>query len=203
MTNSEIKSISRRKLKGNLKRPILACLVIIAIEIVSILLQELLPKGNQGYLSFGFSVLLMPLAFGIIGFFITFIRDKNPEISSIFNGYKHFGKVILTNFLIGILTILWSFCFIIPGMIKSLSYSMTLYILNDNIELPIKNAINKSIKMMTGHKWKYLCLNFSFIGWILLSVITLGIGFIWIIPYISTASAVFYENLKSLEVAEN
>ena len=51
--------------------------------------------------------------------------------------------------------------------------------------------------MMKGHRWEYFCLYFSFIGWILLEIITLGIASIWVNPYMSATFAGYYEKLKA------
>ena len=73
---------------------------------------------------------------------------------------------------------------------------MTPYILDDNPELGPNEARLKSIEIMRGHKGKLFGLDLSFIGWFLLGILSLGIGFIWIEPYFYTARASFYRNLK-------
>ena len=85
--------------------------------------------------------------------------------------------------------------FIIPGIIKSFSYAMTYFIINDHPEYSINQAITESRRMMDGHKMEYFILCLSFIGWFILSCITLGIGFLWLIPYFYTTSAAFYEEI--------
>jgi len=73
---------------------------------------------------------------------------------------------------------------------------MTPYILVDNPELSPNEARLKSIEIMRGHKWKYFGLQLSFIGWFLLCILSLGVGFIWLMPYVRTSYAAFYLNLK-------
>jgi uncharacterized membrane protein len=73
---------------------------------------------------------------------------------------------------------------------------MIFYVLYDNPDIGAIEALNRSKKMMHGYKWKLFCLHFSFIYWILLSILTCGIGFLWLIPYMGVAQANFYENLK-------
>ena len=51
--------------------------------------------------------------------------------------------------------------------------------------------------MMKGHKFDLFWLFLSFIGWILLSILTLGIGLLWLAPYMYTAQAAFYEDVKA------
>ena len=59
------------------------------------------------------------------------------------------------------------------------------------------DASTRSREMMKGHKFDLFYLYLSFIGWFLLSFLTLGIGFIWLIPYMNTAQAAFYEDVKA------
>lgn len=73
---------------------------------------------------------------------------------------------------------LWSLLFLIPGIIKAYSYAMTPYILAEHPELSVNEAIDRSRAMMKGHKFDYFFLQLSFIGWMLLSIITLGVGLI-------------------------
>ena len=91
---------------------------------------------------------------------------------------------------------LWTLLLIIPGIIKAFSYAMTSYILKDNPEIKNNEAIEKSMQMMQGHKMDLFLLYLSFIGWAILSVLTLGIGFIFLTPYVNAAVSHFYEDLK-------
>ena len=84
----------------------------------------------------------------------------------------------------------------IPGIIKSISYSQTSFILKDYPELKNNEAIELSMAMMEGHKFDYFYLMLTFIGWFFLGILTLGIGLLWVNPYYATASAHFYEYVK-------
>ena len=106
-------------------------------------------------------------------------------------------------FLMSIFIILWSMLLIIPGLIKAFSYAMTPYILKDYPELSANQAINLSRKMMKGHKFDLFWLNFSFIGWIILCALTLGVAYVWLMPYMQTANAAFYQDLKKEYVENN
>ena len=87
--------------------------------------------------------------------------------------------------------------FIIPGIIKAFSYAMTPYILEENPELSANDAIDHSRAMMKGHKFDLFWLYLSFIGWFILCILTLGIGFLWLTPYMETSVAAFYEDVKA------
>ena len=85
---------------------------------------------------------------------------------------------------------------LIPAFIKSLSYSMTPFILYDKKEMGTK-AIDLSMKMMKGHKMELFILYLTFIGWGILCIFTLGIGYFWLVPYINASLAGFYEEVKA------
>jgi uncharacterized membrane protein len=73
---------------------------------------------------------------------------------------------------------------------------MAFFILHDNPEMRPNQALKESSRMMKGYKWKLFCLQLSFIGWLMLGTLTLGIAYLWIAPYMGMSLANFYENLK-------
>ena len=111
-----------------------------------------------------------------------------------FRNYWHklWGLVLMYIFII-----LWSLLLIIPGIVKSFSYAMTPFILEENPELSANEAIDRSRAMMKGHKFDLFWLFLSFLGWLILGIFTLGIGYLWLIPYMQTAVASFYEDVKA------
>ena len=137
-----------------------------------------------------------PLALGVAIFSLNISRDKNPQSDQIFDGFKNFGTSIGAYFLMGLFVLFWSLLLIIPGIIAAISYSMTFYIIADDDSIGPMDAIDKSIEIMDGYKWKYFCLNLRFLGWALLCILTLGIGFLWLAPYIQVSLANFYEDIK-------
>ncbi len=144
------------------------------------------------------SFLFIPLTVAGYWFFLVIARWNDPKISEVFAVYKQWElslKVIGTSILVGIFTILWSLLLIIPGIIKGISYSQVFFLLKDNPQLSALEAITVSKTRMKGYKWKYFLLNLSFIGWAFIAIFTLGIGFLWLAPYVSTANATFYNEL--------
>lgn len=91
--------------------------------------------------------------------------------------------------------------FVIPGIIKSYSYAMTFYIMADNPEIDGMEAITRSRQMMNGNKWRLFCLDFSFIGWFILCILTFGLLLLYVGPYMEAAHAAFYQSLKGEEPA--
>ena len=92
---------------------------------------------------------------------------------------------------------LWTLLFIIPGIIKAYSYAMVPYILAENPNLSTKEALDLSKKMMYGNKGRLFCLQISFIGWMILCALTLGIGYIFLAPYQKASEAYFYKDIST------
>ena len=132
---------------------------------------------------------------------LTVARAAKPNFVQLFDGFRNYASSLALYLLIAIFTFLWALLFLIPGIIKSYSYSMSYYILADDPDIPANEARKRSMELMRGNKWRLFCLDFSFIGWILLSILTLGILFFWILPYIQTAHAEFYQDLLAREYA--
>ena len=134
---------------------------------------------------------------GLANYFIK-NTDSKPSFSDAFSGFRvKYGRNIGTLLLVGIKTVLWSLLFIIPGIIKSYEYAIIPYILADDPEISSKDAFKKANQMMKGNKWRLFKLEFSFIGWFVLCVLTLGIGTFFLIPYVNAANAEFYAELKN------
>ena len=125
-----------------------------------------------------------------------FTKGTLPEAGALFAPFKQYARTVGAVLLVFVYTLLWTLLLVIPGIIKAYSYSMTFYILRENPEMTAGDAITASQKMMDGHKMDLFLLSLSFIGWAILASITIGIGYLWLIPYIYTAYAAFYETLK-------
>ena len=131
-----------------------------------------------------------------------FIRntDSAPTFGDAFRGFKvRYGRNTGVLLWAAVKATLWTFLFIIPGIIKIYEYAIIPYILADDDTISSKEAFKKAKEMMRGNKWRLFKLNFSFIGWALLSALTLGIGALFLAPYIEAANAEFYAELKNKE----
>lgn len=137
-----------------------------------------------------------PIALGLAGYFLKLIRNEGPIIEDLFEGFKFFIKAFVLNVIITIFTLLWMILLIIPGIVAYFRYSMAYYIMTDNPQLSAFEALTQSKIMMAGYKGKLFRLWLSFLGWFIVGIITLGIGFLWVLPYYNTAKANFYQNLK-------
>jgi uncharacterized membrane protein len=138
-----------------------------------------------------------PFALGLSYFSLSISRNQDAKLEQIFQGFNNFGTALGTYLLMLLFTVLWAILLIIPGIIAAISYSMTFYILADDHSIGAMDAIDKSKKMMDGYKWKFFYLGLRFFGWALLCILTLGIGFLWLIPYLQVSMAKFYEDVKA------
>ncbi|MEM1504796.1 DUF975 family protein [Domibacillus sp. 8LH] len=208
MRNKDIKKEARKGLAGHWGKALL-------LTFISGLLFVLLPTAVEIYLSGGFeawmyttstpvasdvfstvlSILLTPFMVASLWFYLAISRKENPSLSNVFGIYKHGRtsfKTIIACYWMLLLTFLWSLLLIVPGIIKGFSYSQTYFILKDHPTYTVNEAITESRKMMDGLKNQYFTLWLSFIVWGFLSLLTFGIGFLWLFPYVQASLAVFY-----------
>lgn len=185
--NSELMRNSRAALKGKWGLAIATFLV------------YMLVVGGVGFLhdiaSIVSIVLAGPMALGAATFSLSLARGKEAKFEQIFDGLKDFINALATYLLMLLRIILWSLLLVIPGIIGALSYSMTFYILSEDRSLKPKMAIEASTRMMDGNKLKLFYLFLRFFLLALLCILTLGIGFLWLIPYVNVTMAMFYDDL--------
>ncbi len=147
------------------------------------------------------AVLLLsgPLMLGFTMVCLAVSRRQGASLSKFFEGFSRFGDSLVLFLLMDIFIFLWSLLLVIPGIIKMYSYSMSWFVLHDRPDLTGNEARKRSMYLMRGHKWRLFCLDFSFLGWYLLSALTLGILAFWVTPYHMTARAEFYQELLAEE----
>jgi hypothetical protein len=141
--------------------------------------------------------LFNPLEAGTARFFVRNLNDK-AEIRELAYCYDHgYLNVVKTVFLRDLYIVLWGLLLIIPGIIKSYEYRMVNYILAENPEMNTKEVFAMSRDMMRGNKWRAFVLDLSFLGWHLLSLITIGLaGIFYVFPYRNMTNAALYEFLR-------
>lgn len=211
MKSKQIKQLALASLRDNWGKGVLLSFLYFLITFIPEFIIEILliPYPEWEYaarynlISIAISIILIPFGVSLSLSYITLIRESKLPVEELFTGFKYlsFLRALGLTILQSIYIFLWFLLLIIPGIIKSLSYSQAMYILRDRPELSVNKAITESRKMMKGHKWRYFCLNLSFIGWAFLCILTLGIGFLWLGPYFLTAHAHFYEDLRDREGA--
>lgn len=145
-------------------------------------------------------ILAGPLALGLVLFTLEVVRTGKGNFSTGFNGFKQFGAAFVAFLLMSLFTSLWALLLIFPAYIAILRYSMTFYIIADDPSISGAAAIKKSKEMMKGHKWDLFVLLLSFFGWYLLGVITFGLIYIYVAPYVEATVANFYETIKAEKI---
>jgi uncharacterized membrane protein len=169
---------------------------------ISAVLSQLHPEAAvfaimYGALSVIYAAIAGPFYLGFAGYLLKRTRGEDVYTKNIFDGFKHFSRSFVLMLLTYLFTFLWALLLIIPGIIKSLSYSMAFFILYDNPEMKPHQALQESCRMMKGYRSKLFCLVLSFAGWYALGLLTLGIAYFWLGPYVYMSIANFYENLKT------
>lgn len=149
----------------------------------------------QTVASVGSFLIAGPLELSLSIVSLNAVRGFELKIETIIEGFHDFVRALVLYLLIGIFVFLWSLLFVIPGIVMSYAYSMSYFIMRDNPNMSANEARKLSIEIMRGNKWRLFCLQFSFIGWFILSMFTLGILLLWVVPYYRTAMACFYTSL--------
>ena len=223
MTSSELRAIARKNLEGTWAISVGAALV------AAILGGSMAGAGSNVNFNFNedtvrnlppiFWTVLLPLVslaglLGIVSFILggtvelgyaKFLLKqydrKQLQFSDLFSQFERFGTGFAQQFLRTLFTVLWSLLFIIPGIVKGLSYAMTPFILEEHPEMTASQAIKASMQLMDGHKMDLFILGLSFIGWSLLACLTMGIGFLFLNPYMNAAYAAFYRDISRKQEA--
>jgi uncharacterized membrane protein len=137
-----------------------------------------------------------PMLFGLSVFSLALARRQEAKISQLFLGFSDFLRTLVAYLLMILFILLWAILLIVPGIIAALSYSQTFFILAEDKMISASDALKKSKMMMNGHKKKLFLLFLQFFGWFLLSILTLGIGFLWFLPYLQVTIALFYDEIS-------
>ena len=144
------------------------------------------------------------LMYGYTHYVYNIAKGERADTELLFAGFSNrFGTILFAGLIMTIKALLWSLLLIVPGIIAAISYSQTFFILRDDDKIDAYSAVEKSKKMMYGHKWSYFLLSLSFVPWMILSILTFFIGFFFSAPYYYVATARFYVHLKNhTETAE-
>ena len=218
MTSSELRAIARRNLEGTWG-------ISVGVALVAAILGGLI-VGTGSNINFNFNedtvrnlppifwTVLLPLVsvaglLGIVSFILggtvelgyaKFLLKqydrKELQFSDLFSQFERFGTGFAQKFLRTLYTCLWALLLVIPGIVKGLSYAMTPFILEEHPEMTASEAIKASMKLMDGHKMDLFILGLTFIGWEILACLTMGIGFLFLNPYMNAAYAAFYRNIS-------
>ena len=213
MDRVSIKEEAKTKVKGNIWNILWPVLV---ISVISVVLNSLF--GNNVTLNineidsmtmtttnvtpmatFGSLIATIISGFisaGYIKYMLTFVRTGKFETNVIIDTVKEkWLNILIAEILVGVIVTVCALFLVVPGIIMGLAYSFAIYLVVDK-DVAGNDSLKESREMMKGYKWDYFVFELSFIGWILLIPITLGLICIWLIPYMNTASVLYYENLQ-------
>lgn len=206
MNRIELKTNAKQQIKGKIGKLFLVSLIVALISGG----LSVFYSTSPGLWTYGiFNNLLIASVFSIISFFVVIpafeigltriyikiSRNGDFEVKEIFDGFNYFLKSFCVNFMSGLFIFLWSLLLVVPGIIKAFSYAMAPFIIADDPETGVLEAISRSKVMMHGHKGELFVLILSFIGWAILSTLTLGILYIWTAPYMMATYTNFYNKL--------
>lgn len=161
-------------------------------------------SSNSGYNFIGRLVSFIFTA-GISWTYLDLLRHRKEKIAPLTDAFRAFRTPVLLRIIglylvIFLFSFLWALLLVIPAIIKSFSYSQSIYIYYDELNdkgnaLGILDTITASRRLMNGHKMELLLLRLSFIPWHILALLTFGLGYLWLNPYISATNAAFYRML--------
>lgn len=212
MKRKEIKEKAQKLIEGKLWiiwKPLL--LIALMSAVISFLLDKtfifaysydfLSIRGTEMAIDLGNTIatfIMAPISIGYTFYILNFVRGKKLSIDDIFSKIKHILPIWAVTFIASIFTGIGFMLLIIPGIIISMMLAMIEYIMADG-EHNIIETLKKSEGMMKGYKWDYFVFNLSFIGWVILSIMTIGILSIYAIPYMTVSRALYYEELKKIK----
>ena len=183
--NTALKEKAKQQFTPHLKEAIIAAII------AGVAMSALSGTGIGGLIAYG------PLTAGMIFLALKWIKGENGDVSTFIDGLKvNLTNTIIAGAIISLAVGLGMIFLIVPGVFIWLMFFPALYLLVENPEMDWKTALTRAKDMMEGHKMELFMLTLSFIGWILLGIITLGIGLLWVTPWIEMAQVKFYEELK-------
>lgn len=204
MERSVLKAAAKESLKGNYLNAILVMVLpeliaMLPVPIISIITSnasyesQITGAAIGGFLSWLITICMLP---GITSYFLKVSRGKTTSFSEVFNKFDLCLSFIVMMVMSSIFISLWSLLLIVPGIIAAYRYRLAQYVLVDNPQIGGLGAITKSKELMMGHKMDLFVLDLSFLGWIILTPFTFGLLSFWLVPYMMTTYANFYNSLK-------
>ena len=184
-----LKSRAKEQIKGNIPFLIL-CMLLIGVIVGG--LTAIIPILG-GIASF---VVTPVLSIGIIKIFLGLAQGEKPSIEKLFSALPIFLKAFLLQIITSVIVGLWSLLLFVPGIIKALSYMFAPFILAENHDVEVMDALKLSQKITDGHKGKLAILILSFFPWMLLVAVTFGIAIIYVAPYMEMTITNAYNELK-------
>ncbi len=182
--NGMIQSAARKQISGFAGAAMLATLILLLITSAA---------GSM----YGLVLLIVgPLNVGYALYCMKIMDERQSDYNRLFAGFNNFVNTLVAGLIYTLLVAVGTVLLIGPGVILACGLSMTWIIMAEDDKISGVDALKKSWEMMNGYKWQYFCLNCRFIGWLLLSILTLGILNLWVQPWMQMSYINFYRNLK-------
>ena len=200
LPNGEITAAARESLKGYFgKCALIAFVLFIAEALIDVSVDVSPIPAVAKHLLNGIATVICSTILGFAYFkFCGLISDgeENPDFKACIDfSLKRFAISTLAGWYAGLIAFLKLFLLIVPGILAMMDYAMVPYIAFDNPDIKIGDTLKLSRRLMYGHRWQLFCLGWRFIGWGLLCLLTLGIGFFWLVPYAVTSYWKFYRSI--------
>ena len=201
MNTAELKANAKEQLRGKW-----------AVAIATVLVANILIDSDVMYkVSEKFGLIGLSISCSLISLFLggvisvglcKFLLDmttkrEEPRFATLFSQFNIYLKTLGLNILITLSVCIGTILFIVPGIIVGLMFSQSYYILSEDPSKSITQCIKESVDMMNGHKWDLFYLELTFIGWWLLTAITVGIAGLWVAPYVKVTEINFYLSIKN------
>lgn len=167
------------------------------VDLSFLVLHRAFPAALVTFVSILVSLLGVLLNAGYYRYHLAVRRGEEVPYLGLFDGFSFAGKLILLALVQYIFIFLWTLLFIIPGFIAAYRYRFAVYNLCENPDMGVMEAINMSKAQTAGFKWQLFVLDLSFIGWRILSGLTLNILAIWLNPYIVQTDVGFFQQIKA------
>lgn len=171
------------------------------IDLQWLVLHRAFPALMVWFVSIVVTLLMQVLSAGEFIYHLGIRRGEEMPYGCLFDGFSFAGKIILLNIVMYIFVFLWSLLFIVPGIIAGYRYRFALYNLCEDPERGVMEVIRMSKEQTKGFKGQLFVLDLSFIGWQLLSSLTLGILGIWVNPYIIQTDIGYFQTIKAIKGA--
>ena len=208
-SRQEIKASAKEALRAQYGTAVLLVVMYTLASIALNILNALVAASTsneavQLIVSLAGTCILFVIFINFIGENIKVYRREQASPGAVFSGMKvNFLRKLGGTVWMCILIFLWTLLLIIPGIIKMFSYYFTQFILADCPNVTANQAIKISMRITNGYKWDIFYFGLTFIGWMLLSILTLGLLYIFYVgPYFWAAFGGLYIELRDKAIAD-
>ncbi len=163
--------------------------------------EQVIATTSTSFLSVILSILVFSiLTVGGFRFFQKTRKNVMTDIGEVIGNFKdgNYKNIVTITFLKNLKIVLWSLLFFVPGIIKNYEYYLIENILAVRPDLDRDSAFKMSKAIMKGNKMDAFVLDLSFLGWIFLSLFTLGIlSIVYVNPYMIATKVEFYAYVRA------